>query len=535
MHELMFQAVSRCESLKGMSERSELIPCTIYNNNYYYNNVFLFQLKLYTMHPKVTARIDDSYSAYSHSVWTLKKWHDGNKNVGNIVFASQFVFPILVTIYIFLFLRFVIELKPYSLGATLEHELNSKINRIKSEAQSKLLTGVTISLLIPFLTLVADSVALYNQDNYLSQMVKMYYQHGPWTLKSVPWLMFAFDIITCFIIFVVIPIMTRCTKKKYKLMYCVIGPFSCLATHGYHIVFAFIHDPYHATSILLLYAIVVFVHIQGFQKLFYFINSLKFWGCSKCNNCCKRDGCCHFVTTILFYMIEFIFMAISIGLSLALIIVLPISNAIDEAPNRLYVIYQASVTFFAALIAFKVFFRKNKSILGIFIKAINTLPENKLQPNSANIKMEEVCKEPPSTNWIEMSEKEKELYVAQLFLKQWIPKAILANKKKVDDTTVITDLEDKDADEAGETSEKKEIANKKVNDTTGITEITGQDANEAGETSENKKTIGASGNKSMDKKVANGSEGKKKEDDADTRTKENKTAEVVVVPVQVHE
>ena len=31
MHELMFQAVSRCESLKGMSERSELIPCIYYN------------------------------------------------------------------------------------------------------------------------------------------------------------------------------------------------------------------------------------------------------------------------------------------------------------------------------------------------------------------------------------------------------------------------------------------------------------------------------------------------------------------------
>ena len=31
MPELMFQAVSRCESLKGMSERSELIPCIHYS------------------------------------------------------------------------------------------------------------------------------------------------------------------------------------------------------------------------------------------------------------------------------------------------------------------------------------------------------------------------------------------------------------------------------------------------------------------------------------------------------------------------
>ena len=43
----------------------------------------------------------------------------------------------------------------------------------------------------------------------------------------------------------------------------------------------------------------------------------------------------------------------SISLFLAYLIKPPISNAIDEAPNRLYVIYQASVTFFAALIAFQ--------------------------------------------------------------------------------------------------------------------------------------------------------------------------------------
>ena len=36
MHELMFQAVSRCESLKGMNERCELIPCKEYTDYYNY-------------------------------------------------------------------------------------------------------------------------------------------------------------------------------------------------------------------------------------------------------------------------------------------------------------------------------------------------------------------------------------------------------------------------------------------------------------------------------------------------------------------
>ena len=57
---------------------------------------------------------------------------------------------------------------------------------------------------------------------------------------------------------------------------------------------------------------------------------------------------------------------------ISLIMVLPFSNALDDAPNHLYVIYQASVAFFAALIAFQVLFRqKNNSAFDVYIKAID--------------------------------------------------------------------------------------------------------------------------------------------------------------------
>ena len=64
-------------------------------------------------------------------------------------------------------------------------------------------------------------------------------------------------------------------------------------------------------------------------------------------------------------------MAISISLSIALLMKLPFSNAIDDAPNLLYVIYQASVTFFAALITFQILFRQTNSAFDVFIKAID--------------------------------------------------------------------------------------------------------------------------------------------------------------------
>ena len=225
--------------------------------------------------------------------------------------------------------------------------------------------------------------------------------------------MLLFDILT-FILFIVTPFgLCKRHNKKYKLIYCLIAPLSCIASHSYHIIFAFIHDPYHTTSILLLYAIIVFVHIQGFEKFFYYIHSRKTWNDDNtvCDNICcgyilkffklckwlcdclfnkclsllewciKKMGL--FATTIVGYIIEFIFMAGSIGLSLALLILLPISNAIDDAPSRLYIIYQASVTFFAALIAFQLLFKHNTSIFGIFIKAINAQAA-KFQPEDSS-------------------------------------------------------------------------------------------------------------------------------------------------------
>ena len=64
-------------------------------------------------------------------------------------------------------------------------------------------------------------------------------------------------------------------------------------------------------------------------------------------------------------------MGASVALSITLIVKLPLSNAIDDAPNHLYVIYQTSVAFFAALIAFQVMFKQTNSTFGVFIEAID--------------------------------------------------------------------------------------------------------------------------------------------------------------------
>lgn len=428
------------------------------------------QLKLYTRHSKVTAIIDDSYTAYSHSVDTLINWYDNNTSVGRLAVSSQVVFPIFVTLYVVLFFVYILELKPHNFGRKISYELESEIHSIRAEAQSRLLTQVTISILLHILTLIADSVAMahYSQIMSLPDNVKYYYSNKLQNQRyywSVPIIMITFDGIT-FVLLIIVPLyLFRKSKYRYRLTYCLISPFSCLASHAYHIVFAFIHNPYHASSILLLYAIVIFVHIQGFKKFFYFVNSLAIWKqtdncdctrqCNKKCSCSKCDGgesdfefcrcscikqCCNTysswilkqiglgkTTTCFYIMIELLLMMVSIGISLALIILLPISNAIYEAPNRLYIIYQASVTFFAGLITFRVLFsERNESIFGLFVRAMAAV-EN-LQPcpeNINDITLEEFCKDKSTKNWKNMSDKEKEFYLANEVLSKFIPDSVL--------------------------------------------------------------------------------------------------------------
>ena len=116
-------------------------------------------------------------------------------------------------------------------------------------------------------------------------------------------------------------------------------------------------------------------HVLGFQQVHYFINH--FWerhfpssGPVGEFDCWRiRKNCVTFICFIVLFVVTGVSVGLSYGMSLALLTLLPITNAIDNAPNRLYVIYQASVKFFATLIAFQVIFQHNNSPFAFLIKA----------------------------------------------------------------------------------------------------------------------------------------------------------------------
>ena len=105
------------------------------------------------------------------------------------------------------------------------------------------------------------------------------------------------------------------------------------------------------------------------------------------------------------FILVIIALATCIGLTVAVLIALPINNAIDLASTEIYAIYQASVTVFAALIAFQVFFRRKNSIFTVFIKAADNRGLEKSNSDQEKWK-----------KWKKMSEKEKEIYLGDIIL-----------------------------------------------------------------------------------------------------------------------
>ncbi|MCG8622139.1 MAG: hypothetical protein MJE68_09120, partial [Proteobacteria bacterium] len=70
------------------------------------------QLKLYAMHQKFTAPIDDTYKGRSYSSGTLKIWYKSNENIDALALAAQFLVPLLMMVYVIFFFIYLLELKP---------------------------------------------------------------------------------------------------------------------------------------------------------------------------------------------------------------------------------------------------------------------------------------------------------------------------------------------------------------------------------------------------------------------------------------
>lgn len=165
----------------------------------------------------------------------------------------------------------------------------------------------------------------------------------------------------------------------------------------------------------------LFIVVVIFQKTYYFVLFCfeKQQKCGHIEGCAdvttddgpskqsgqRRKGYVQKYVLVLSFLVVVIGLAACIGLTVAVLIILPLNNAIDLASNEIYAIYQASVTVFAALVTFQVFFRQTNSIFAVFIKAADKRVSKTTNGDKTNWK-----------KWEEMSEKEKEIRLGDCFL-----------------------------------------------------------------------------------------------------------------------
>jgi hypothetical protein len=407
------------------------------------------QLQLFAMHQKITGQIDSTYTAQSHSLETLRDWHMQNSHVSRLVLSSQCIFPIFASIFLILYFIYLIESEPVNFGKKINSQADAKSPEIKHAAMSKVWIIVTISILFTIGTIATDIGAVV-EYSYLPKEIESYIKDSSRAfiyLHAIPFIMLGFDFISL-VLYIIVPSIVACCKCKFMqkcckgsccehdckfkvsdYLYTLISPLSCIATHSYHIIFAFINNPYHATSVLLFYIMTLFIVVVIFQKTYYFVfnkffekeqksvakqnvpheqggavegqeaTNLKLKPSDQCNKGHGKIG-----VLVFSFILVIIALAICIGLTVAVLIALPINNAIDLASAEIYAIYQASVTVFAALVTFQVVFRPTNSIFAVFIKAADERHslKDKKQENRGK--------------WENMSEKEKEIHLGDVLL-----------------------------------------------------------------------------------------------------------------------
>ena len=209
-----------------------------------------------------------------------------------------------------------------------------------------------------------------NNNTYLAYMTSI----------SIITFLYDFFILLGLVINLVIVLILAYKSKNASWTCCaytIIFPLSCVANHFNYIIIAFIHDLYHATSIAIAYGIMI-VFIFGALKQLSFILGKPHKLCKGPNDYRNFDdaqqqgNCWYKHNLVIQFIIKTIIALFLCGYAMfdiALYFTLPINNAFDDAANHFISIYQTTVLFFAAIAAYFLINKPERSIVDIFTKA----------------------------------------------------------------------------------------------------------------------------------------------------------------------
>ena len=139
--------------------------------------------------------------------------------------------------------------------------------------------------------------------------------------------------------------------RRYYYSYSIIFPLCCIANHLNYIIIAFVHNLYHATSVAIVYGVVILFIYGALQQVSYLLgNKIKAY-------------------QLLIKPIVVIFLSGYVVFDIILYFFLPIDNAFDDAANHFISIYQTVIFFFTAIAAYFLITRPFKSPFSLLTKA----------------------------------------------------------------------------------------------------------------------------------------------------------------------
>ena len=251
--------------------------------------------------------------------------------------------------------------------------LESKVEtgKINKYTQSKIFSIAATSFFVNVYAVILDSIALYTiidehviiNEHYVNALP--YYVTAIDSVGALFWM-------CCW----VGSLCSYCCEKgqEYKcLALSTLGPVLSLAVHLPYIAIAYLNDASYATSIFIYYTITVFV-IFGILDLTYgtcqgAIIDAKFQDQQKkgCYHCCPKKEKNRRRTFIIIIPLFTLVLLIFAGMITAALVIIPISKAFSDVPNRLLGFYQTAIILIGAYLVYRNFFKK-KPTLDLVVK-----------------------------------------------------------------------------------------------------------------------------------------------------------------------
>ncbi len=400
------------------------------------------------MQQKIRSPITDSYSAKGENLMTLKMFHRGEniaivqgQHFTNYGFAFQFVFPLVVMFFFYWLSHHLVEndskgffkkvrkfLEQPNGNADQEDDNIHDMDSIKASTRNMYIVILVIcSVTFVVYVIVLDIVAIINRNTKVSAEIffkpnqnELKYGNVSLAFKleySIPSLMLVYDLLI-FAVMVVGMICKRCGMRKGKWYHIGIAPASCIVVHSYHILIGFIQAPHHAASILIFYAVTVFIFYVTFKAAYYNLfemhqrfkingdKMIKFWtwGCCTHQNCCPAYKLPHPVVLTIMSLISF-FLSCFMVFVVGLFIIIPINMAIDNAPARLFSINQTVLVFIGAAITYKLY--RNHAGANNIIEQLVKANREYLATNGINGEL---------VAWKDLDKVDKEIKVGKLMI-----------------------------------------------------------------------------------------------------------------------